>query len=101
MVQQGKASSADIIGNDLASTAVDLRRRRQVEAVSSARRDLVRARRLWFPVNCDPYRFSVAVSRSVVNTDGRLGTALDPLCWSEGGQVDVRRVGFVVQCGVW
>ena len=36
----------------------------------------------WYPVILDLHRFFVAISRAVVNHDGRDGTAPDPLVWS-------------------
>ena len=38
----------------------------------------------WYPVILDLHRFFIAISRTVVNHDGRSGTAPDPLVWSAG-----------------
>ena len=38
----------------------------------------------WYPVVLDLHRFFIAISRAVVNHDGGVGTAPDPLVWSAG-----------------
>ena len=69
--------------------------RRQVETVSSARRDVVRACRLWCPLTHDLHRFLIAISRTVVNLAGRLACLF--LRWFEEGRVQVHRATSAVR----
>ena len=70
-----------------------MRRRRRVgNAVIDARRNLSGVCGRWYPVNLDFHRFFIAISRAVVNHDGRDGTAPDPLVWSAGALPKRRRV---------
>ena len=82
MVDEGDARREDLIGNNAADTAADLGRLLQHDAVISARRALIRARRHWYP-----NKFMVAISRTEVNHDGHGGTALDAMTWDKGGIV--------------
>ena len=54
-------------------------------AVIDARRNLSGVCGRWYPVILDLHRFFMAISRAVVNHDGRSGTVPDPLVWSAGG----------------
>ena len=51
-------------------TAADLSRRHQSEEVLDARRTLLNARELWYPILLQLYRFMVAVSRVSVSCFG-------------------------------
>ena len=51
----------------------------------------------WYPVILDLHRFFIAISRAVVNHDGRGGTAPDPLVWSAGTLHKRRRLVHAVQ----
>ena len=64
--------------------AADFGRRRVGPAVVDARRNLSGVCGRWYPVILDLHRFFIAISRAVVNHDGREGTAPDPLDWSAG-----------------
>ena len=55
-VDSGDVRQEDLIGNDRADAA-DLARRRQQGGVISARRALIRARRLWYPVMLQLHNF--------------------------------------------
>ena len=51
----------------------------------------------WYPVILDLHRFFIAISRDVVNHDGCLGTAHDPLVWSAGALPKRRRLVHAVR----
>ena len=74
----------DLIVNDGADTAADLGRLKQDDEVVTARRNLLRVRRSWYPIMLDLHRFMVAISRIEVNHDGSGGTAPDALVWDKG-----------------
>ena len=74
----------DRIGNDAADEAADFGRRRVSPAVIDARRNLSGVCGRWYPVLLDLHSFFIAISRAVVNHDGRNGTAPDPTVWSAG-----------------
>ena len=77
----GKVRELDKIGNDMADRAADFGRRRVGVGTLDARRHLSNACRSWYPVLLDLHRFFIAISRAVVNEDGRGGhSALTP--WS-------------------
>ena len=84
MVASGDVRVEDLIGNNGADAAADLGRLRQDDEVISARRNLLRVRRLWYPIMLDLHRFMVAISRIEVNHDGSGGTALDAMVWDKG-----------------
>ena len=65
-------------------------RLRQQDDVITARRDLLRARRYWYPIMPDLHKFMVAISRIEVNHDGFGGTAPDAMVWDQGGIVKPR-----------
>ena len=67
------------LGNDAADEAADFGRRRVSNAVIDARRKLSGVCGRWYPVILDLHRLFIAISRAVVNHDGRDGTAPDPL----------------------
>ena len=100
MVASGDVRIEDLVGNDGADTAADLGRSRQRDDVITARRNLLRVRRLWYPIMLDLHRFMVAVSRIEVNYDGFGGTAPDALVWDQGGIVKTRAPSFrlIVDC---
>ena len=79
MVAGGDVRLEDLVGNDGADSAADLGRIRQHDDVITARRNLLRIRRLWYPIMLDHHRFMVAISRIEVNYDGFGGTAPDAL----------------------
>ena len=77
-----------------ADAAADLGRLRQRDDVITARRDLLRVRRFWYPIIFDLHKFMVAVSRIEVNHDGFGGTAPDAMVWDKGGIVKTRAPSF-------
>ena len=91
LVRGGRVRELDKVGNDMADRAADLGRRRVGAGVMDARRNLSNACRSWYPVLGDLHRFFIAISRSVVNEDGRGGTAPHPVVWSAGGRLKRRR----------
>ena len=90
MVDNGDVRIEDLVGNDGADAAADLGRLRQQDDVITARRDLLRARRYWYPIMLDLHKFMVAISRIEVNHDGYGGTAPDAMVWDRGGLVKPR-----------
>ena len=78
MVLDGRVRGVDRLGNDAADEAADFGRRRVSLAVIDARRNLSGV--------C-----------SVVNHDGRDGTAPDPLVWSAGALPKRRRLVHAVR----
>ena len=94
-VEQGRVREEDKVGNAEADTAAVSGRRHQSEAVWDARRALLNARELWYPITLQLHRFMAAVSRVSVNHDEQGGSAPDPLFWDQGSRnkqckVDVR-----------
>ena len=94
MVASGDVRLEDLVGNNGADAAADLGRLRQHDDVITARRDLLRVRRLWYPIMLDLHRFMVAISRIEVNHDGFGGTAPDAMVWDKGGIVKTRAPSF-------
>ena len=94
MVDSGDVRLDDLIGNNGADAAADLGRLRQQDEVITARRDLLRVRRFWYPIILDLHKFMVAVSRIEVNHDGFGGTAPDAMVWDKGGIVKTRAPSF-------
>ena len=68
---------------------------RQQDDVITARRDLLRVRRIWYPIIFDLHKIMVAISRIEVNHDGFGGTAPDAMVWDKGGIVKTRVPPFV------
>ena len=85
------------MGNDAADEAADFGRRRVGHAVIDARRNLSGVCGHWYPVILDLHRFLIAISRAVVNHDGKDGTAPDPLVWSAGAHPKRRRLIHAVR----
>ena len=94
MVTSGDVRLEDLIGNNGADAAADLGRLRQHDDVITARRNLLRVRRLWYPIMLDLHRFMVAISRIEVNHDGFGGTAPDAMVWDKGGVAKTRAPSF-------
>ena len=94
MVDSGDVRLEDLVGNNGADAAADLGRLRQQDDVITARRDLLRVRRIWYPIVLDLHKFMVAISRIEVNHDGFGGTAPDPMVWDKGGIVKTRAPSF-------
>ena len=88
----GFVEEVDRLGNDAADEAADFGRRRDGKTVIDARRNLSGVCGRWYPVTLDFHRFFIAISRTVVNHDGRGGTAPDPLVWSAGALHKRRRL---------
>ena len=84
MVRAGCVCELDRLGNHGADEAADFGRRRVCHAVTDARRNLSAVCGRWYPVILDLHRFFIAISRAVVNHEGRDGTVPDPLVWSAG-----------------
>ena len=68
-----------------------------VMLVIDARRNLSGVCGRWYPVILDLHRFFTAISRAVVNHDGRDGTAPNPLVWSAGARLQRRRLVHAVR----
>ena len=92
MVLDGRVGEADRLGNDAADEAADFSRRRVGNAVIDARRNLAAVCGRWNPVLLDLHRFFIAISRAVVNHDGREGTVPEPSVWSAGARPKRRRL---------
>ena len=75
MVLDGRVRELDRLGNDAADEAADFGRGKVGNAVIDARRNLSGVCGRWYPVILDLHRFFIAISRAVVNHDGRDGTA--------------------------
>ena len=95
MVLDGRARRST--GNDAANEAADFGRRRVGNAVIDARRNLSGVCGRWYPVLLDFHRFVIAISRAVVNHDGREGTAPDPMVCSAGANPKRRRLVHAVR----
>ena len=94
MVNNGDVRFEDLVGNNGADAAADLGRLRQHDDVITARRDLLRVRRFWYPIIFDLHKFMVAISRIEVNHDGFGGTAPNAMVWDKGGLVKTRTPSF-------
>ena len=99
MVLKGQVREVDRLGNNAADEAADFGRRRVSNAVIDARRNLSGVCNRWYPVLVDLHRFFIAISRAVVNHDGGVGTAPDPLVWSAGAPPMGRRLVHAVRDG--
>ena len=93
---KGLAEESMVLDNDAADDA-DFGRGRVGNAVIDACRNLSGVCSRWYPVILDLHRFFIAVSRAVVNHDGRDGTAPDPLVWSAGALRKRRRLVHAVR----
>ena len=96
MVLDGRVRE-DRLGNNAADEAADFGRRRVGSAVIDARRNLSAVCGRWYPVIIDLHRLFIAISRAVVNHDGRDGTAPDPMVWSAGAPPERRRLVHAVR----
>ena len=94
MVDNGDVRLEDLVGNNGADAAADFGRLRQHDDVITARRDLLRVRRCWYPIMIDLHKFTVAISRIEVSHDGHGGTAPDAMVWDRGGIVKNRATSF-------
>ena len=97
IVLDGRVGEIDRLRNDAADEAADFGRRRVGNAVLGARRNLSGVCGRWYPVLLDFHRFVIAISRAVVNHDGRDGTAPDPLVCSAGAHPKRRRLVHAVR----
>ena len=97
MVLDGRVWELDRFGNDAADEAADFGGRRICKAVIDARRNLSGVCGRWYLVILDLHRFFIAISRAVVNHDGRDGTAPDPMVWSAGAFPKRRRLVHAVR----
>ena len=95
-VQHGRVRLLDQQGNAEADIAADLGRRHQSEMLIDARRRLLQARSLWYPIMLDLHRFMIVVARVSVNHDGKGGTAPDPLVWDQGSRPKIRKLAIRV-----
>ena len=95
-VHQGRVRLLDQHGNAEADAAADLGRRHESEVLIDARRRLLKARSLWYPIMLDLHRFMIAVAWVSVNHDGKGGTAPDPLVWDQGSRPKVRKLAIRV-----
>ena len=83
LVCAGTVRGLDSLGNDGADEAADFGRRRVPWWVIHAYRNF-----FVFAL----HRFFIAISRTVVNHDGGVGTSIDPLVWSVGSAPKKKRV---------
>ena len=90
ILASGDVRLEDLVGNNGADNASDLGSLRQHDDVITARRDLLRVRRLWYPIMLDVQRFMVAISRIEVNHDGFGGIAPNAMVWDKGGIIKTR-----------
>ena len=97
MVLDGRVREQDRVGNNAADKAADFGRRRVGNAVIDARRNLSGVCGRWYPVILDLHRFFIAISRAVVNHDGRDGLAPDPMVWSAGALTKRRQLVHAVR----
>ena len=97
VVLDGRVREIDRLGNNAADEAADLGRRRVGNGDIDARRNLSGVYGRWYPVILDLHRFFIAISRAVVNHDGRDGTAPDPLVWSAGAPPKSRTLVHAVR----
>ena len=97
MVLDGRVREVDRLGKNAADEAADYGRRGVGHVVIDARRNLSGVCGRWYPVLLDLHRFFIAISRTVVNHDGRGGTAPDPLVWSAGARPKRRRLVHAVR----
>ena len=97
MVLDARVRDDDRLGNDAADEAADFGRGRVGNAFIDARRNLSGVCGRCYPVILDLHRFFIAISRAVVNQDGRDGTAPDPLVWSAGAHSKKRRLVHAVR----
>ena len=97
MVLDGRVRELDRFGNDAVDEAADFGRRRVGHSAIDARRNLSGVCGRWYPVILDLHRFFIAISRAVVNHDGRDGAAPDPLVWSAGAHPKRRRLVHAVR----
>ena len=97
MVLDGRVREVDRLGNNAADEAADYGRRRVGNIAIDARRNLSGVCGRWYPVILDLHRFFIAISRTVVNHDGREGTAPDPLVWSAGARPERRRLVHAIR----
>ena len=95
-VQHGPVRLLDKQVNAEADHAADLDRRHQSEVLIDARRRLLGARSLWYPIMIYLHRFMIAIARVSVNHDDKGGTALDPLVWDQGRRPKVRKLAIRV-----
>ena len=97
MVLHGQVREVDRLGHNAADDAAVFGRRRVGNTVIDARRNLSGVCSRWYPVLLDLHRFFIAISRAVVNHDGSIGTAPDPLVWSAGALPKRRRLVHAVR----
>ena len=93
----GRVWEVDRLGNDAADEKADFRRRRVGNLVIDASRNLSGVCGRSYPVILDLHRFFIAISRALVNHDGRDGTASDPLAWPAGAHPKRRRLVHAVR----
>ena len=97
MVLDGRVREVDRLGNDAADEDADFGRRRVSNLVIDTRRNRSGVSGRWYPVILDLRLFFIAISRAVVNHDGRDGIAPDPLVWSAGTRPKRRRLVHAVR----
>ena len=97
MVLDGRVRGIDKLGNDAADEAANFGRRRVNNLVLDARRNFSGVCGRWYPVILDLRLFFIAISRAVVNHDGRDGIAPDPLVWSAGAHPKRRRLVHAIR----
>ena len=91
LVRRGQVRQDDKSGNDLADEAADHGRLGAGAHICDARKDLIYACRKWYPIVRVLHRFFIAISRAVVNDDGKGGKAPDPMCWCAGSKPKKRK----------
>ena len=92
VVVGGRVRAEDKEGNDAADIAADFGRLRQPEGVVDARRNLLRAKKEWYPRILSLHRFMVAIARESLKHSSGAGDALHPLVWDSGSLPKTRRL---------
>ena len=78
-------------GTDAADIAAEFGRLRQPGGVIDTRRNLLRAKKEWYPGMLVLHRFVVAISRETLNQDDGEGAKIDPLVWDKGLRSKARK----------
>ena len=76
LVRGGRVRELDKIGDDMADQAADFGRQRVGAALANDRKGFSDACKRWYPITLDLHQFFIAISRAVVNDDGRKGWLL-------------------------
>ena len=101
MVRDGGVRELDGLCNNGADEAADFGRRRVHWGVIDARCNFAGVCSRWRHVVLVLHLFFFAISRAVVNHEGKSGTFVDPMVWSAGGIPKRRKVEHAVRDGAF